>query len=364
MRNGLSTFDAELGSLAQYIRGLELERQLLAQQLPPQSDQDGNIVRLLREAQSLASQPGARRRFEYNGVIISMYGLLEQYVEALIRGYVVALNDLTPTYAELPEHIRSNHVPLSFNLLAKLDQSRYRGVVTEEQVVANLHSCTSNSPQYRVNADAFARHTANFRTEVIDDALAKLGIHQASQRARAVPVLAAYLGGTPLPPAGDAAVATAGEPRALQWLNDLAERRNEVAHGTPVQLLGPELLLDGVAFLRAYGAALLEVVTTDLLPLLVRHRAVRLGQPITVIRNNIVCIRLRNAAVRLGDVLVAHTRNKAQPYLAGPITELQVDNMPLQEVASVPEIDAGVRVEFHAKRNQTFYLVSQSDFPA
>ena len=97
----------------------------------------------------------AKRRFDYNCIVISLYGLLEQYIEALVLGYADALNGIVPRYEDLPGPIRERHIGLTFTLIQQADQSRYRGVIDAAVLVANLHSCLNNQTPYKLNAAAF-----------------------------------------------------------------------------------------------------------------------------------------------------------------------------------------------------------------
>src|SRR5262245_61582501 len=154
MNAALTAFQAGIREIRWYIEALEIEWRLLAAQhaTPPCSQSDEQAQRL----QAHVGTGAAKRRFDYNSVIISLYGLLEQYVESLVRGYAAALNAVVPQYSDLPDSIKNSHVSLSMTLLSKVSQSRYRGTVTTEGLISNLHSCLSNAATYRMNTDAFS----------------------------------------------------------------------------------------------------------------------------------------------------------------------------------------------------------------
>jgi hypothetical protein len=351
MKATLDAFLGGIGDLRRHVEGLQIEWALLAANTaePACSAADELAGKLQRHIGAGV----AKRQFDYNSIVISLYGLLEQFIEGLIRGYANRLNALTPDYGSLPEPIRNAHVELSFTLLSRIDQPRYRGVVTRETLVANLHSCLSNAKPYTLNTEAFAHHSANFRVEVIDAAFARVGFPAISLRLRHFPAFAEYLEsafpGVELPRL------TPEEIFAI--LNDLAERRNEVAHGQPSELLSNEILLQYVAFIEAYSSALYDAVNCDALLVECKSRGISLGAPIAVYNNNIVCVELKDTPIKVGDILIAQTGAGPRPVIAGEILELQVDKVPTAAVAAAPSVKVGARVGYHAKDNHTFVLL-------
>lgn len=211
---------------------------------------------------------------------------------------------------------------------------------------------SGNSP-YTLNYDAFAYHTANFRATVIESTLSRVGLTNLCARLKAFPPFDGYLGRQF--PDRSLESLTAGE--MYFYIDDLAQRRNEVSHGTPSELLSTDLLGAYVDFIEAFGTALYEFVRAGALEHEVRHRCKQVGQPIAVYNHSIVCVKLKETGVKVSDLLIAHTGNTIRPYIAGPIAEVQVDGTPYQSLAPQPEVDVGLRVNFRAKDNYTYYLL-------
>ena len=87
------------------------------------------------------------------------------------------------------------------------------------------------------------------------------------------------------------------------------------------------------------------------------HLGKELGKPFNVYNKQIVAIKKVNIAIKVGDLLIAKTENSAKPYLAGEIQSIQVDSIDRNEIAANENVDIGMKVAFHAKDNQTFYIV-------
>jgi hypothetical protein len=203
---------------------------------------------------------------------------------------------------------------------------------------------------------SFTYHAANFRAEVIDQTFTRIGIENVTRRMLDCRVFIDYLRRT-YPERDLTRIEGRSNEFYLNYLNELAERRNEVAHGEASELLSNELLLAYIDFFRAFGPALYEVVMTDIWPFEVKYRGIELGSPIRVFNNSIVCIAIQNLTIRVGDLLIARSADSAKSYVGDEIQEIQVDNERRDEVHASSNTKIAMRVTYHAKQNQTFFLV-------
>jgi len=352
MKASLLSYITGLADLRHYIQELELESELLTSNINEIAPMEYEYL-LLKLQEHVLDASIKRRRFNYNSIIVSLYGYFEEYIESMLRAYVIHLNSIVPKYQDLPDRITKYQIDLSFRLLSRIEQSRYRSVVTTEQLISNLHSCICNAEKYRINAEAFTHHRANFRIETIQESFARIGISGISQKIKMCSVFVEYL--QSLYPGRN--VANIRSPEAFLYLNDLAERRNEVAHGMPPDdILSNEMLLEYINFFDVYGQALYEVVRSESLQYELKYKGIKLGSPIAVLhKGKVVCISVKETAIKVGDLLVAKTASNDYPYLAGEIQELQVDNESYSEVK--PIADVGILIPFKAKINYSFFLI-------
>jgi hypothetical protein len=352
MKSAITVLRTGITDLRWHIAAIEIEWNLFAASTAtaPCSPRDALAAQLTKHI----GRGVAKRRFDYNSIIISLYGLLEQFIESLIRSYAAGLNGIVPRYLELPAAIKNAHVELSFALLSRAEQSRFRGAVTPDEVVANLHSCLSNKKRYHINADAFCLHGTNFRTEAVDEIFGKIGVGGISRRLHLFPSFNSYLAEEF--PNRDIQNITAEE--KYFYLSDLAERRNEVAHGSPSDdLLSNELLLAYVKFIEAFCNALYEVATTHFMEVLVRHKAQPLGTPLVVFNHNIICLEVSGVIIAVGDTLIATTGRADCPVYSGEILELQVENVAFQMVDAKEAVKVGVKVPFRCKKTYQLSLL-------
>jgi hypothetical protein len=148
-----------------------------------------------------------------------------------------------------------------------------------------------------MNTDAFSLHSRNFGCEGIAELLARAGVEANTvEKIIKTTELGKYL--------QDRGESVAdGE----HYINDLADRRNEVAHGIPTDILAMSELRRYVEFFIEFSRALTQTLFRQSLRFQREHRAVSLGKPIKVFRNKIVGIPIKSVKIRKGDLLIAET---------------------------------------------------------
>jgi len=349
------TFKDGLALLRHYLDGLDQQDKLL--DLQPECCGDGGPV--VRAIQEHFRARNNKARYEYNTVIVSLYGYLERFIEELIGEYLRVVSSNVATFAELPAIIQANHLPFSLELARKADYQRYAGTVRVEDVVARLHLCFSSPDKYELNVEAFSQHTANFRHGIVAETFAKSGVGELGAALRKAETFKAFLATEN--PERDLETYLAGNDEIVfARLDDLANRRNDVAHGTPTDdYLSHDLLRVLIDFVDAYTTSLGEIIYERALPFMAQKASV-LGAAITVIDHRIVCVDLPAGRVAVGDILIAKTQDGSRPYKGGPIKEIQRDHVPTQSIEGGPGVQIGMLVDFGAKDNHEFYVFNVS----
>jgi hypothetical protein len=340
-----------LALLRQYLDGLDLQDRLL--DLQPESCGDAGAV--VRGIQEIFRARNNKARYEYNTVIISLYGYLERFIEELIGEYLRIVSSNVATFAELPPIIRANHVPFSLELARKAEYQRYAGTVRIEELVARLHLCFNSPDRYQLNVEAFSQHTANFRHSIVADMFGKSGVGELGAALRKAEAYNAFLAAEN--PERHLETYLAGNDEIVfARLDDLADRRNDVAHGVPTDdYLSHDLLRELIGFVEAYTASLGEVIYERALPFMA-EKSLALGAAIKVIDNRVVCVNLPAGKIALGDILIAKTQDASRPYKGGPIQEIQRNHVSMQSIDGAPGVQIGMLVDFGAKRNHEFYV--------
>lgn len=354
MKASLLALRQGLNQLKHHLQGLELEAKLLA--APLQSALPADTEKALRDFVSHRASTTTRRRFEYTSLIVTLYGLFEQYIEGLMRGYLSHISSFIPAYPELPETIRKNHVPFTTDLFGRLEHQKYRNTLTVESLIDNLHSCQTPARDYKLNIEAFCHHNANFKADTIESFFLNAGIRGVSARIREHKDFDShYTSIHRTQPSANASPSALFAP-----IDDLAERRNEIAHGSPAALLSNELVAELIAFVEAYSSALHYTIKQAALPFEAQHLGRPLGPPLKVFNNSIVCIDIANIPITTGDWLIAKPAREGAPFLDGEIVEIQINSVSHKAIHPATQTSVALRVDFSAKKNQEFFLVPRS----
>lgn len=339
--------------LRHYLDGLDKQDRLLALE----SGACGDGKQQIKELQDHFRTKNNKARYDYNTIVISLYGYLERFIEDLIGEYLTLISSHVPTFAELPSPIQGNHLALSLELARKADYQRYAGSVRVDDIVARLHACFSTPDKYQLNDQAFAQHTANFRQSVVTATFASCGIADIGPAIRQAEPFMDFLKEED-PDRDVQAYLAGGDDAVFARLNDLANRRNDVAHGTPVDdILSRDILRSYIGFIEAYASGVALVVYERSLPFMLK-RAVALGAPVAVFDHRVVCVNLPAGQLTVGDTLIARTQDTSRPFKAGAIKEIEQNHVKLNTVAGGTDVQVGMLVEFGAKDNQEFYFLN------
>lgn len=356
----MDRFIDELSYLRHYIKGLELERQLLSLEIKNSAFTSAENM-LLQYQQHSSIFITHKKRLDYSCIIITLYSLFEQFIESLLKSYVKNLNNIVPKYKDMPDSIIKHHLGLSCDLMNRLDQSPYQGIVTIEQIIGNLHSCLGDTNEFRINTAAFTQHTANLRSVTLQTMFTCVGIHNllkvTLENSNFVDYLKHEHPGIDLKHFRENEQFRA---RVLFYLDDLVTRRNEVAHRIPDNILQNDLLLNYISFFEFYSRALYEISYNQILPYLVEHHGIKLGNPFKVLKQGAVAgLEIKNTIVRLSDCIIAKPANVNSPYLMSKVERLEVNHQERQQVE--PGEKTGIQISFKAKENQTFFLIPEFD---
>jgi hypothetical protein len=344
-----------LNLLRHYLDGLDKQDALLLMD----SQRCGDAKQQVKDLQDHFKPKNNKARYDYNTIVISLYGYLERFIEDLIAEYLALIASQVPSFSKLPTSIQNNHLELSLDLVRKADYQRNAGSVRVQDIVARLHSCFTTPNKYQLNDQAYAQHTANFRQSVVVDTLNKCGITDIGLGLRQSEPLIDFLRQED-PERDMQAYMAASDDIVFARLNDLANRRNDVAHGNLAdEILSRELLRTYIGFIEAYARGLALVVYERSLPFLL-ERSLTLGAAIAVYDHRIVCVNLPAGTISVGDTLIAKTQDTSRPYKAGAIKEIEQNNTQLTTIDGGPDVKVGLLVEFGAKDNQDFYVLSKT----
>jgi len=335
----LNALIAEVGKVDQYRTFLmQIDKFIREHREAPDTEDMRSIIGMC------LSMPH-RKVYAYTAIVISLYGSLERFIESLVEGYVYTIGKRTPKYEQLPDEIRKHHLRKSMDLIEKIERTR-RGNLDVTQIIENLHQSLSNNNSSALNAEAYSNHTANIRCSVVDGIFNNVGVQGICGRARSLAIVEQENQASSVPP--------------WSLIDDLAERRNELSHGMPSELLSLDLLEDYISEVYSFARQVYNVANGESLRPLVEHSSMALPPAVQVIDNKIVCISNAGHPISVGDYLIAETNDPVLPYRWGRIERIEINKQKVDKVESGPEIFIGLQVDMKTKQNHRYYLYRAS----
>lgn len=344
----LTDFNQQLEDVKKLIQFYEIEKKL--SQVLEFNDSSNDII-LGELSNKFKEFRLSKLKFNYNSIIISIYGSFERFIENVIVAYIENINNIFSDYKNLPEIITKHHLILSLTLLNKVEQPKYNGPLSKEIIIKNLHTCINTVDSYQLNKEAFAQHSANFRTQVIDESFNQIGIKDLSARILKTNIFKKYL----IDFKGfDAESSEFYLIENLEILNNLAELRNFVAHGIDNEILDNSILMEYIDFFKSYSQALLEVCQENLLDFEISNNGIKLGEITDVFKDGeVVCFKTNKVIVKKGDKLIGKNSYTIKSSL---IKNIKIDDTDKEE-SDIETEEIGVQLDQKFKKNFELYLV-------
>ena len=293
-----------------------------------------------------------RRVQTYVSGVILLYGLFEQYVEEILMAYLEELDFTIRNFSDMPEKIRESHTNLSAQLLMNRGLDKYRDRCSEKDIIQRMHECINDGP-FQLNVLAFTDHKSNFRIESLNQFFEPAGISGISARMKQAAAFEKYSARK----FQNQRIDNLPDKVVFADLDDLAWRRNVVAHGWPDDTLSIEMMKERTEFICVLGECIYEVLRQSALPHIVKHRCHVLPEPLKVFNSSIVCFHLEAGSIAKGSQIVVCRANGT--YLEGKITQLELNHVQQTEVVAPPPVDVACLVDFKAKLNYEYFLVDK-----
>lgn len=351
----LESFKKEITQIDEYLKHIQYISNLLSYSIPIDgTNQVGELFDGLKNHDRMFSTD--RKIFEYKASIISLYGLLEKYIEIWIKEYLESLSRLIPDYNNIDKKIRDNHFELSLkliNIILNRENSKYQHL-TKEKVLAVLNQCIVNSSKYTFNADAFTIPSGNLKHRQIVKILEFINVNLNEALKKNATIIQHIQKEKQI-----TNLANLETDVLYNKINDLVERRNQIAHGSEIlDILGISELESYMYFLEKYCQAIFEVLTENFIRQESIHSFQRMESVIQVIANKILVFEIENFTIKVGDTIIIETADGA--FYKKCILTIQLDNKPYEELIITDRIKVAISVEPKIKDSQIFYIAKQN----
>ena len=149
--------------------------------------------------------------------------------------------------------------------------------------------------------------------------------------------------------------------KCFQLLDDLIERRNDIAHGVDDaddNILSTDVLLEYADYVVAFSNAIYSIVLSKYVETTIFSQGKNvfcLGKPIQTFNNSIVCFNNNRIKISIGDIIAG--MNTCEKFRVGHIESLQINGKSVDCISPKISIDFGAKVGFHASNQYSYYIV-------
>ncbi|MBB1386903.1 hypothetical protein H5119_15380 [Pseudoalteromonas sp. SG45-5] len=292
----------------------------------------------------------ANKIFNYNSYVISLYGIFERYIEDLLKGYLVSISSVFNTYNELPNKIREANIKKCSELLLNLGLQKNKDLAPEI-IISALYNNVSNG-SIKLNYEAFIQHSSNFRSSSINEYFKSVDINDLNKLVCNYEPIKSTLESKFDNPEGTSSK------QLFKAIDEIADRRNEVAHGTKVlNLLTPELILEYCVFFQSYSESLYHCLTDRVLNQKVNVKSTPI-KPISVFNNSILCCDASDIELTSASKIIVERKSVYPNFITVNIEGMQVNNDAVKSVKLEDKVDVGIKVDAHITNSNNFYLLA------
>lgn len=359
-------FSDNIDGLIQHLK-FEEQKDLFFRQLVKDCQPNNPLHVLVRNHLDNTIKPSTTlsKEFNYTSSIIALYGYLESYLEKLAEEFIDNINKAQLPVKKLPQEIRERHLELSMRFLDKVARNRIQDDTekraTEIEVIKNLHSFLQGNDDYTLNSQAFSVHTANFRYDLIQTYFAQVGVKSIADRTLEFNTVKTVLASRQGQDTSDDQVVM------KTWLEselgDLAQLRNEIAHGSFAGNIEKfDLIIERANFLKYFGVSLAKILHRSFEEV-IYHGTDRyvIGNAESIFPKN-RCFGFKGKvadnvgeqfSIKIGDKIFAKNGNAKCKIFAGSIESLMLANQPVDVITFPSEVDFAIKVTFDVSNAMT-----------
>lgn len=300
--------------------------------------------------QTYISNHIALKKLNYSGVVISLYGLFEEFIEESIEQFLVSLNNICLNITDLPNEVLKNHTQLSLTLISKIEYPKYKDKIKLETVSYNLTSCLKGYANYHLNVAAFSCHSANIRLSELDTLFVRIGISNIKDKIKSSNIFLQYLRQNNLQDGQF----------IFDWVDDMAERRNQIAHtySSINDILSNDLLLEKISAVDVLSSSVYQILSLYYYKKCIHLKnSNQISSVVKVFNNSIIAFQC-DFNIKIGDIFIS--KNALNKYTIGKIVEIQQNHTAFVHVLATvtqPQLIA-IRIDTHVNANHDFFIIS------
>lgn len=257
----------------------------------------------------------------YVAKIVSVYGCLEKYIEDVISEYVICLSTYLKNFDDcsIP-----GYAEMLFSVGTKLKSHHKYSSIAPETVIDSLSSCIRQN-MINIFPDVFFSTSGNYNISNISSSFSRLGFGSFLQTVCLLDPLKTYL---QLKHKG-ISVANVKPENLFLPIDELVQRRNEIAHGCEIDdRISDSVLMDCIYLLRNLVESINECANSRLLSLIWEEKAPALRiYKVSKARPKKKVVEFENVngcKIKRGDIIImrAHLSQNTYHYWLSSIKDI------------------------------------------
>lgn len=292
MVNAITVLRERLNSITTHIEVLKRIEVITKQQI------DNEDIKYIQSKQT------DEKIFGYRSNIISLYGVFEFFVEEVFKEYIECLKRIIPLYDSLNDKIKNSYFINVAKLHSKLQYAKFSHI-TERKIVQNLEEVIVQNKN-EIMAESYLMNGGNYKHNIICDLMNSVGICNVNSNIIQLSPLSDLLSESTPDKEQQRTMVT-------MRLEDLVNRRNEIAHGTATDdIIDIDSFEDLLKFIVCYCDSLNQLLDHELMALKWEQSSSICYTPLNVYGNEIAELKVKNISLSIGKKLLI----KKQSYPA------------------------------------------------
>ena len=340
----LQNFKYDIFNIKEYIKHISLVDKIES------SNRDIETKSLKEFCEHIHSFGTDKKIFEYKAIVISLYGILEKYINNWVQEHIELLPHLAKKYDDLPEKIRKNHFDLSIRLISLVSENRHSKYehLRKEDILINLSSCLESSFPYTLNGEAFTPFSGNLKHQKIVDAFNNLDIdlQRSLKTSSELKVLWVEEYSNNIENRGS---------ELFSIIDDLVARRNDISHGVNIDdILNITRFSEYIEFLENYGIAIFEAILEKEVEYESKYTFEKINNIKGIFKQgSILCFEIENSNIKVGDYIIVQENNR---FIKKEIVSIEVDKESVDNIYFNKKTDVGVNLGKGITKSQVFYI--------
>ena len=263
-----------------------------------------NILRLTKSSSDKDIQTSSdylrdkntpEKAFNYRSNIISLYGAFEHFVEELEKEYMGELLSISNSFSGLNDCIKSVYLSKWKDLSSRLSYAKFSHI-TERQLISTLYDSFIQD-KASVLPECFLPNGGNYKHCIVSSLFKSLGLTDIDSKFPIYPPISNWLQNNGL--------SDKNSDDQFEVLNDLVERRNEIAHGSEsVSLLSDQNIIDISEFIKNYSLSLNSFLQDSLLSVIWTNMSSDKIRPVHIYKHAIAVFHISNIQVQVGEQII------------------------------------------------------------